>query len=233
MPENEQLFYANNKRSLVNLVINYVLEGIRNHTYKGGDRLPSEPVIMKTLSVSRGTVREAMKILSALGIVTIKQGEGTFISNAEEIPVFTSVIYSLLLANADVQDILDFRFQIDFLSVFAASRKCTKQELFYLEGLVAEMRGLYDAGKYEEIAEKDMQFHLSIVNFTKNPFTVNVLTGLYRFFGPEFVYKSDNKSHFDEAERSHLEMIKCMKTQDYSFFIQSQEKHRDVLTDYF
>ena len=78
-----------------------------------------------------------------------------------------------------------------------------------------------------------MQFHLSIVNFTKNPFTVNVLTGLYGFFGPEFVYKSDNKSHFDEAERSHLEMIKCMKTQDYSFFIQSQEKHRDVLTDYF
>lgn len=233
MPEEDVMFFVDDKKSLVNKVINYILDGIRNHKYKSGDRLPPEPAIMKTLDVSRGTVREAMKILSALGIISIRRGEGTFISEAKEVPVFTSVIYSLLLSEADIQDILDFRVQIDLLAVSSACMRCTESEIIALENSVKEMRELYEQGQYEMIAEKDMQFHLDVVNCTKNPFTINLLTGLYRFFGPEFVYKSDNKYNFEEAERSHLEVIKCLRTQNYAAFINSQKQHSAILTGYF
>ena len=45
-----------------------------------GDRLPAETELTRLLSVSRGSVREAMKILSALGIVEVRRGDGTYIS---------------------------------------------------------------------------------------------------------------------------------------------------------
>ena len=51
--------------------------------YRSGDQLPPEPALCEMFSVSRITVREALKKLSMMGLVEIKQGKGTFVKSVD------------------------------------------------------------------------------------------------------------------------------------------------------
>lgn len=73
------LFEASKRESAVDLVVNSIKQLLMERTLKPGDKLPSELEISEELRVSRGSVREAMKILSAFGLVDIRVGNGTYV----------------------------------------------------------------------------------------------------------------------------------------------------------
>ena len=73
------LFEASKRESAVDLVVNSMKQLLMERTLKPGDKLPSELEISEELCVSRGSVREAMKILSAFGLVDIRVGNGTYV----------------------------------------------------------------------------------------------------------------------------------------------------------
>lgn len=60
-------------------VRNWIVESVRSGKWKPGDRLPSVQELADMLGVSRGSVREALRVLEREGFVTIRQGVGTFI----------------------------------------------------------------------------------------------------------------------------------------------------------
>ena len=65
--------------SAVDLVIAQVKDMLIGGQLKAGDMLPTENSLAQMCRVSRGSVREAMKILNAYGIIDIRRGEGTFV----------------------------------------------------------------------------------------------------------------------------------------------------------
>ena len=75
----ENLFTAVKRESAVDIVINNIKQLLIDRRLLPGDKLPSELEISEGLGVSRGSVREAMKILSAFGLVDIKVGNGTYV----------------------------------------------------------------------------------------------------------------------------------------------------------
>ena len=80
----------NNDHSLFNekrnsgSAVDYMLDSFRKllitRKLKPGDLIPSEGALAESLGISRGSIREGMKILSAFGIVDIRRGDGTYIS---------------------------------------------------------------------------------------------------------------------------------------------------------
>lgn len=71
--------------SAVDFVIKTFKEQLEKKELRPGDRIPNETELSEMLSVSRGSVREAMKILSALGVIDIQRGNGTFISQPDSL----------------------------------------------------------------------------------------------------------------------------------------------------
>ena len=67
------------KSTIVESIIEQLVNQIRNGTLKTGDRLPSEHELVDILKVSRSSVREALQGLAAMGLVDIRHGEGTFV----------------------------------------------------------------------------------------------------------------------------------------------------------
>jgi DNA-binding GntR family transcriptional regulator len=61
-------------------VSNWLVESIEKGQYKTGDRLPSVEQLALDLNVGRSSVREALRQLQALGLVTLQHGKGTFVS---------------------------------------------------------------------------------------------------------------------------------------------------------
>ncbi|MGF7029315.1 DNA-binding FadR family transcriptional regulator [Paenibacillus mucilaginosus] len=63
-------------------IAHFITEG----QLKAGDKLPNERELAATLGVTRGRVREALRALSLIGLITIKAGEGSFVNN-QEVPI--------------------------------------------------------------------------------------------------------------------------------------------------
>ena len=130
-----------------------------------GDRLPPERSLAESFSASRGTVREALRSLSARGLVARRVGSGTF------------VIYEPAAAETDVSEItsplelVEVRAAIEPQMVRLAVRNATARDMAALERALAEMEGVQNA---ERFSLADEMFHLRLAEATHNPLMVEI-----------------------------------------------------------
>ena len=68
--------------TIVESIIEQIVSLIQDGTLKPGDKLPAERKLMDMLGVSRSSVREALQGLTAMGLVEVRAGEGTFVRKA-------------------------------------------------------------------------------------------------------------------------------------------------------
>ena len=69
----------NNKKLLPRQAAEQIIKLIRENQLQAGEKLPNEFDMAQQLSVGRGTIREAVKILESRNIVEIRRGRGTFV----------------------------------------------------------------------------------------------------------------------------------------------------------
>ena len=130
-----------------------------------GDRLPPERSLAESFSASRGTVREALRSLSARGLVSRRVGSGTF------------VIYEPDAVDTDVSEItsplelVEVRAAIEPQMARLAVRNATARDMAVLERAVADMEGEEDP---ERFSLADEMFHLRLAEATHNPLIVEI-----------------------------------------------------------
>ena len=88
-------------------VIDQIQQALISGTLTPGERLPSESELAASFHVSRGSIRQAMKALEMLGIVTIRPGNGTYINKKPTSKSFNPLSYALLLANPNMKMIVE------------------------------------------------------------------------------------------------------------------------------
>ena len=72
------------KKSLAEEVSSLIREQINDGKLTKGEKLPTEPELMKLFGVGRSTVREAIKMLVNMGYLSVQQGRGTFVESVTE-----------------------------------------------------------------------------------------------------------------------------------------------------
>ena len=73
-------------KTLVEVTTDRIIDYITSRQLKPGDKVPTEAEFLDRFAVSRGTLREAFKVLIARNILESRQGAGTFISEKQGIP---------------------------------------------------------------------------------------------------------------------------------------------------
>ena len=69
------------QKRVYQIIMDQIMTQLKHHQLHPGDRLPPERKWAEELGVSRGAVREAIRALEMIGLVTIRQGGGTFIND--------------------------------------------------------------------------------------------------------------------------------------------------------
>lgn len=146
-----------------------------------GDKLPSEKALASQFGVSPTTVREALKALEALNIVTRRRGKngGTVVSGIERDPV-KSVIGTFLNANrVSVRDVCQLREMLEPGAARVAATAMTADALRKLDANVTrceERLGVARDGLSErdlfDIERSNVEFHRLIAEATANPVLV-------------------------------------------------------------
>ena len=198
-------------------VIDTIVEDIKNKKYKPGDQIPTEKELEEALHVSRTSVREACKILSALGVVDIVRGKGTYIANPEHMMGMDSLACVLLLTSANQEQMIFFRVDVEQMILRAAVDHVTDEDIRNLQKILDHAQAAYEQGDYKRVQEMDVRFHLSILDLTKNPFMIRMVRGVYEFMAREMILKNPNSGEFYEtSKKSHMRDLQYLASKGRS-----------------
>lgn len=152
------------RRSYV--VLRQIARAIRSGEYKEGTRLPTERELADLFGVSRSSVREALSILAALGIIDRRAGNGTYIRCCEE--RILSLILELAYGEADLKDTFELQRILEVGMAELAARDMSAERLFEIQ---KELKAMEEAASHNDVEAyfaADRRFHLAIAAATGN-----------------------------------------------------------------
>lgn len=117
------------KQTLADQVAATIRESILAGEWEGGDALPTEPELAEQFGVSRAVIRDATRMLAALGLVEAQHGRGVFITESQVSAFGDALLLALRREGATVWDVEHFE-QIIYPAVFAlAAREASDEEI--------------------------------------------------------------------------------------------------------
>jgi GntR family transcriptional repressor for pyruvate dehydrogenase complex len=148
-------------------------EMIRNGQLKPGERLDSVQQLAENFQVGRSAIREALTSLRAMGLVEMRQGEGTFIREFETDQITFPLSTAILMNKKDIANLLEVRKILELGTVAAAAKRRNKEHLLAMEKALEEMEA---ANGDEELGEEaDLQFHLAISEASQNALLLSLM----------------------------------------------------------
>jgi GntR family galactonate operon transcriptional repressor len=157
-------------RGLQGRVIDALGQQIVGGRYKPGDLLPREAQLTEEYGVSRTSVREAMKVLAAKGLVEIRQKVGTRVRPDDLWSVFDSDIlrwYNLQGRGEEImRDLVELRQLLEPSAARLAAGRATMVDLHRIDLAQADMaRSAHDHASY---ATSDVEFHMAVYAASHN-----------------------------------------------------------------
>ncbi|MGE8203244.1 FadR/GntR family transcriptional regulator [Heyndrickxia sp. NPDC080065] len=155
-------------------VASELVDMIRSGQLKPGEKLDSVQQLAENFSVGRSAIREALTSLRAMGLIELKQGEGTFVKKFEASDITYPIVQAILMNKEDIVNLLEVRKILETGAVIAAAERRTEEDL---ENMKRALLGMKNAAINEELGEKaDLDFHLAIVNASHNPLLISLMS---------------------------------------------------------
>lgn len=149
-------------------VADYLKDQIMNGAYKPGDRLPSLREFSELLGVGQSTIREAISALKTMGLLTIRHGEGTFVTRFDPEEVLTGFEPIQMVTEEDILSLLEARKIIETGIVQLVSERRSEEDLRRIEDALREMEAAVAAGDLGKQAQADWNFHYAIASACHN-----------------------------------------------------------------
>ncbi len=141
-----------------------------------GRRLPPERELAAQFQVSRPTVREAVHVLEALGLLEIRQGDGTYVSRKPS--ALSPHILRHMLEKDDLLllDMVELRKEFEVRNAELAAQHATEEEIRRLAEILDQIHGDVRAGRDD--SERDIDFHLAVAEASHNRMRFFITTSM-------------------------------------------------------
>ena len=144
--------------------------------YQPGQRLPGERQMSQQMAVGRMNMREALKSLAVLGIVEVRQGDGTYLRGTTSELLPRMVEWGVSLGDHSVASLAEARHHVEVALAGLAAERRTPEDLDALGAALEHMRAAEREEDTAGFIEADIAFHLALADAAKN----DVLAGVLR-----------------------------------------------------
>ncbi|GAA4431718.1 FadR/GntR family transcriptional regulator [Georgenia halophila] len=139
---------------------------IRSGELAPGDRLPREADLATAIGVSRNSLREAVRALSIVRILDVRQGDGTYVSRMSTDDLLESLNFLLeFRQDTGVVEFLEVRRILEPAAAAMAARTMVEDQITKLHGIVQESKATTDV---PDLVRHDLAFHTAIAAGTGN-----------------------------------------------------------------
>ncbi|MCW8886281.1 MAG: FadR family transcriptional regulator [Motiliproteus sp.] len=175
-------------KSLSRQIADNIYGAIMEGSLKVDERLPTEDELAQSYSVSRPTIREALKLLAAQNLVRSRRGPtgGTFVNkpNSDQLQADLTSAATLMvgMGEFDLSQMNEARHQLEVVCVRMAAQRCPEECLQVME---AELEVQADPNiTDEEFCASDVRFHRALVDGTGNPVLQFLMTAVIEALQP-------------------------------------------------
>jgi DNA-binding FadR family transcriptional regulator len=198
-----------------------IKEWVVERNLQKGDRLPTEADLMARFGMAKGTIREAMRILEAQGLVETRTGPGggSFIGEV------TADRAKALLANyfyfqeLSVADIYQVRRALEPELAASLAGRLSEEQLTELEAVVAQ----YPEPARSAEEERDqhvasLAFHRKLANFSRNSLLAFIVSFMGRILADLTVYRRlydpPNRELYEKGRAYQTRLIAALRAGD-------------------
>ncbi|GLX86086.1 GntR family transcriptional regulator [Thalassotalea loyana] len=163
-------------RNLTQQLVHELGKQIMQGSYKVGDSLPSEADLCTQFNISRTATREAVKMLTAKGLISSRPRQGIKVVDSKHWNLFdVDVLNWILLGKPDLyllRHFLQLRLAIEPEAAFLAAQYATDADLQAIENALVRMKDATSG--MDDTHEADIEFHQSVLSASNNPFFIQL-----------------------------------------------------------
>lgn len=195
---------------------------------KPGDKLPSERELAEQFNCSRVSVRQALTILEAQGLLVRKVGGGTYKVSDADFDV-SQLVHLLTSEHETINEPLEVRRLLEPKMAQLAAERATEEDIALMEDCLNRQKAKVEAG--ELIIQEDSEFHYAIARATKNGIIVKLVEAIH-----DMLWETREKSIMASGggRRSlegHYPILEAIKNSDSAAACKAMTKHLGEVED--
>lgn len=208
-------------------VLLYIKTLVKEKKLKLGERIPAEREIAQTLSVSRNSTREALKILVGNGMIEKRRGSGNYLVCNASKSLAEAIDMMLLLKQTNMQEICEFRRYMEKISCEMLFAK--EEELKIFANELRNIVGIMMRSTVEEQTEMDRIFHYALIEKTENQLFIALMKTVairYRSWIDNVLERTDDKER-EAILLCHEKICKALEENNLKACLDAVDEHYD------
>lgn len=186
-----------------------IYEFIESGKVESGGKLPNEMELSSLLGVSRITLREAIRILSAQGYVKVQRGRGTFVTDKTRLGTDFDFIH-MENQSVEFRDLVELRSCVEPAAAYLASQRATEEDAVSLLGLADKIYQKYE--KDMDTMEEEIAFHSMVAKVSGNAFFKQLIPVLVQAVIETFEYAKKNQNDTEYYMVEHRQIAEAIQT---------------------
>jgi GntR family transcriptional repressor for pyruvate dehydrogenase complex len=203
------MFIEVNKKNLSDEVASQIISRIISGALIPGEKLPPEREVSEKMNVNRHTLREALRKLESLGLLSVRQGDGIYIKDFRDsgnLELLKHILYQKKdKTSAALKDILEIRRIISPEMAEKAALNRKEEDIAALQEILTSKKS---------VIEKDLAIHQAIARAGNNIlyiFILNFFNDIFKDFGQVYFAAEENKK---ATSRFHTDITKAVISGD-------------------
>ncbi len=210
-----------------------IVEGV----VKPGQALPPERQLARDLEVSRASLRQALSVLEARGLILSKQGGGNYVCDVVK-KSFSDPLLDLIKRHHELKfQVIELRQTLECSAAFYAAERATKQDIETIKKRLAELKAIIPQKKPLAEARADLELHLAIADAAHNAPLSLMLRNIYSLLLSEIeenlslIHQYDN--HAAKLHVQHEQMVELVINGDSEGAREVVIEHLKLIRDIF
>ncbi|MET8805813.1 FadR/GntR family transcriptional regulator [Streptomyces sp. NPDC004546] len=199
--------------SVVDVAISRLKKRIEAGEFAPGQRLPPETVLANQLELSRPSLREAVRALAMAGVLDVRRGDGTYVTDLRPDRLVRAIGSFLDLAHdTGLDEMLECRKVLEPGATALAATRIDPASLDALQERIERMRTLHDP---EELVREDLAFHADIVAATGNRTLESLLASVTQRTARARIWRALVKSDvLSWTHEQHTDIYRALRAHD-------------------
>jgi GntR family transcriptional repressor for pyruvate dehydrogenase complex len=172
-----------------------------------GQKLPPEATLCESLQVGRSTLREALKSLAFVGLVRMRAGDGTYVTEGSRRLLDRIETKGLMSTDKNMSEVREARLLLETELAALAAVRATAKDRSRLKSLGAELQASAK-GNGRPYNVVDLEFHLAIAEASRNSVLSRILTDLKDLLSEWIAKSQEFPGGVENAEKHHTRILK-------------------------
>lgn len=211
------------KAALPDQIAERILKMIQDKELNPGDKLPPERELAASIGVGRPALREALRALSLINVIEIRQGAGAYVTDLDTTQLVQHLSFVFSLDDSAIMDLFDARNIVEVGIAELAATRIQDSEILELEACLD--KSAQSINDPEAFLQADLELHLLIARIARNPVMFRFMESIQELGLASRRRTSNLGGVLAQSTVDHRQIVAALKARDPQLAREAMRQH--------